>query len=63
MEKVNFLLHIQISIGTKFLLKLRIMVFWTKFTPKRVFLVENRKNITIEFCMVELVWKPNFSLD
>ena len=36
------ILHIWISLGTKFQLKLIILSFWTKFTQKKVFLVENR---------------------
>ena len=139
-EHHHWIAHILISLGTKFQLKLTILVFWTKICPKRVFLVKNRKskhqhwivnirisqtdnsdfldqicpkkgifgakwkkwtpplnspysnqyryqistltiliflskfiqkgyfwskteNITTEFCIFELVWVPNFSLD
>ena len=36
--------QIQISFGTKFQLKLTIVIFLTRFTPKAVFLVLNRKS-------------------
>ena len=38
------ILYIWISLGTKFQLKLIILRFWTKFTPKEVFPFENRIN-------------------
>ena len=46
------ILHIWISLGTKFQLKLIILSFLTKFTQKKVFLVENRTSSprTISFC-------------
>ena len=37
-------MHIGISLGTKFQLKLIILIFWTKFAPKKVLLVENGKS-------------------
>ena len=38
------ILHIRISLGTKFQLKLTVLIFWTKFAQKRVFPIENRKS-------------------
>ena len=40
----RWIVHIQISLGTKFQLKLTILIFWTKFAPKMVFSVENGKS-------------------
>ena len=40
------ILHIWICLGTKFQLKLIILSFWTKFTQKKVFPVENRTSIS-----------------
>ena len=37
-------MHIPISLGTKFQLKLTILIFLDKICPKRVFPVENRKS-------------------
>ena len=39
-----WILHIQISLGTKFLLKLTISFFWIKFAQKGFLLVLNRKS-------------------
>ena len=36
-------MHIRISLGTKFLLKMTILSFWTKFAQKKVFPVKNGK--------------------
>ena len=47
--------YIGISLGTKFQLKLTVLIFWTKFAQK--------VNITIEFCIFEIVYVPNFSLN
>ena len=41
-EHHHGILHIWISLGTKFELKLIILSFWTKFIQKKVFPVENR---------------------
>ena len=57
-----WILHFQISRGTKFQLKLSILIFWTKFTQKQCFWSE-KVNISIELCIFQLVWVPNFSLD
>ena len=62
-EYHHWILHIQISLGTKFPLKLTILNFWTKFTQKGHFQSKMEKlNITIEFSILELEYIPNFSL-
>ena len=39
------------------------MIFWTKFSQKVYLRSKTEKvNTTIEFCMFELVYEPNFSL-
>ena len=51
------MLHIQISFGTKFQLKLTILIFCTKFIQKGYFRSKTEKvNITIEFSIFELVY-------
>ena len=59
------ILHIRISLGTKFQLKLTILIFWDQICLKNgEFQSETKKvNITIEFCVFELVEIPNFSLN
>ena len=54
-EHRHWMLHIRISLGTKFQLKLTVLIFWTKFAQK--------VNIMIEFCIFEIVYVPNFSLN
>ena len=62
-EHQRWVLHIRISLATKFQLKLTILIFWTKFLEKGYFRSKTEKvNTTIEFCIFELVWVPNFSL-
>ena len=61
-EHHRWILLIQISIGTKFQLKLTILIFLSKFIQKGYFWSKT-ENITTEFCIFELVWVPNFSLD
>ena len=52
-----------ISPGTKFQLKVTILIFWTKFAQRGCFWSKTEKmKSTIEFCIFELVWVPNFSL-
>ena len=49
-------MHMQISLGTKFQLKLTILNFWIKFAGKEYFRPKSRKvNITIELCICELI--------
>ena len=48
--------------GTKFQLKLAILIFWNKFAQKGCFCSKTEKvNITIEFYIFELVRVPNLS--
>ena len=55
-EHHHWILHAKISVGTKFQLKVTILMFWTKFAQKGYFHSKTKKmNITIEFCMFELV--------
>ena len=43
-------MHLRFSLGTKFQLKLTIVIFWTKFTQKEYFCRKTEKvNNTIEF--------------
>ena len=51
-------------VDTKFQLQLIIMIFWTKFAEKGCFRSKTEKvNTTIEFCMLKLVYAPNFTLN
>ena len=60
----HWILRIWIGLGTKFQIKLTILIFWIKFATKRYFRSQAEKvNITIEFCIFELVYVPNFSLN
>ena len=43
-ENHRWILHIRISLDTKFQLKLTILIFWTKFTQKKLFLAQNRRS-------------------
>ena len=47
----------QISLGAKFRVKLTILNFWTKLAQKGYYFRSKTEkvNITIEFCIVELV--------
>ena len=52
----HWILHIRISLGTKFKFKQTILIFWTKFAQKYYFKSKTDKmNRTIEFCLFELV--------
>ena len=67
-ERVNsthhWILHIQISLGTKFQLKLTILIFWTIFAQKGYFQsLSEKMNTTIKFCIFKSVYIPNFSLN
>ena len=54
-EHYHWILRIQISLGTKFKLKLTILILGTKFAQKGYFWFEIEKvNNTIEFCILEL---------
>ena len=61
-EHHRWILDFRNSLDTKFQLKLTILIFWTKFAKKGYFQSKAEKlNITIEFCIFELVQEPNFS--
>ena len=63
-EQRHWILHIRISLGTKFQLKLTISIFWTNFAQKGCFQSKTENvNTTIAFCVFELVYVPNFSLN
>ena len=63
-EHLHWILHVGISLGTKFQLKLTSLIFWTKFTPKWCFWSNAEKlNSAIDFCIFELVEVLNFSLN
>ena len=62
-EHDHWILHIRISLGTKFLLKPTILIFWTKFAQKGCFQSKAEKvNSATEFSTLELVYVQNFSL-
>ena len=47
---------------TKFQLKLKSLICWTKFVQKEGFQSRTEKvNTTIEFCIFKLVYVPDFS--
>ena len=61
-EHHHWILYIQIILGTKFQLKLTILMFWTKFAEKGCFPSKNKKlNTTIDFWIFELVLVLNIS--
>ena len=63
-EHHHWVLCIRISLGIKFQLKLTALIFWTKFALKGYFGSEREKmNITMEFCIFELVLIPIFNLN
>ena len=63
-EDHHWILQTQISIGTKLQLKLAILIYLTKFARKVISCQKQKKGkITIEFCIIESVYLPNFSLD
>ena len=43
-EHQNWIAHVRISVGTKFQLKLIILIFLDQICPKRVLLIKNRKS-------------------
>ena len=48
----------------KFQLKVTILIFWTKFVQKLYFWSKTEKVIiTIELCILELNWVPNFRIN
>ena len=63
-EQHHWILHIRITLSTKFQLKLRILIIWTKFTQKGWSRSKALKmNTTLELYIFELVFIWNFSLN
>ena len=63
-EHHHWILHIRISLGTNFSLNWQFYFFGTNLPKKGVSGPKQKKvNITIEFCIFELVYVPNFSLN
>ena len=59
-----WIVHIRIFLGTKLQFKPTILKFGTKFAQKVYFQLNMKKvNITMEFCISELVWVPNVTLN
>ena len=58
-------LHIWIGLSTNFQLKLTIAIFWAKFAKKITCFQSKTDKIdtTIEFCVFELVFASNFTLN
>ena len=55
-EQRYWILYIRNSSGSKFQLKLTILIFWTKFVQKERFQYKtNKMNTTIEFCAFDRV--------
>ena len=64
-EHHYWILHIQISLSTNFQLKPIIAIFWTTFVQKGSYFQSKTDKIdtTIEFCIFELVFVSNFTLN
>ena len=63
-EYYHWILHIRISLGGKFQLKVTILARWTKFAQKECFQIKPEKgNATTESCIFELVLVLNFNLN
>ena len=61
---INWIMHIRISLRTTFHLKLKVLIYWTKFAQKQYSRSKiDKVNITNEFCIFELVYGPNSSLN
>ena len=55
-EYHRWILHVRISVGTKFQLKVASLIFWTKFAQKGYFYSKTKKKSSIiEFCIFDLV--------
>ena len=53
----HLILQTRISLGTKFQLKLKIVIFWTTFAHEGYFRSKTEKmNILIDFCIFKLVY-------
>ena len=64
-EHHYLIFHIRISLSTNFQFKLTIATFWTKFAKKGSYFQSKTDKIdtTIEFCIFELVFVSNFTLN
>ena len=59
-ENHHWILHIRISLGTKFHLKLTSLISWYRSAQKGYYWPKMEKvNITIAFYISKLVWVPN----
>ena len=60
-----WILHIRINLSTNFQLRLTTAIFWTKFAKKGNYFQSKTDKIdtTIEFCIFELVFLSNFTLN
>ena len=57
------ILQVRISLSTKFQLKLKNLIFWTKFSQQGCFRSKTKRvNATIAFCIFKLLWVPDFTL-
>ena len=63
-EHHHWILHIRISLGTKFQLKLIILTFWTKFAQKEYFQSKTKKvKSIIEFWIFQLLYVSSVTLN
>ena len=66
MEYHHRILHIPFTLGSKFQLQQKILIFLEQIYPQKEFFrsKNNQKmNITIKSFILELAWVPNFSLN
>ena len=58
------IMHIQISLGSKFQNEITILIFWIKLTQKGYSHSKTGKlNTSTDFCIFKLVLVPNFRLN
>ena len=63
-QKKHWILCIWISLSTIFQLRLRILIFWTKFGQKGNFRCKTEKvNTTMEFCIFVLVYVASLTVN
>ena len=63
-EHHHRIVHIRISLSTKFQLIVIVLIFWTRFAQKGCFHYKTKKlNTTVDFCIYKLVQVPNLSLN
>ena len=65
MENHHPILHIRISLGSKFRFQQTTSISWNKFAPKKNPSGQKQQkiNVTIESFILELVSAPNFRLN